>query len=183
MRCNKHKNYKGIKAPSAKRNCPECQKLYEEVNKAAAKYYSLTTPNFYCSIIHILAECMTLMLFGKQPPFFWRKDTFASFPAKKFFQNTFTYLSAQKKNHPEQIKTIEYVFSVLAYAEKRKIEAQKIYDKETLNDIIVQQKESAKTKPRIDVIESFLATNKSTKSKWSLLSKLEKKDGEKEEGR
>lgn len=183
MRCEKHKNYKGVKPPTKNKNCFYCDQIYKKVSKESCKYYSITTPNFYCSIIHILAECMTIMLFGQQSPYFWRKNSNASLDAKRFFKRAFSELKMQQKKNPQQMESIKLLFGIIVYNEKRKIEANKIRKQFEYNQEITIKEKANKTITDMDVVKTFLNNNvtKPTEiNKWQRLLELEKHNGEKE---
>jgi hypothetical protein len=89
MNCDKHPNYRGIK--KTKRDCDGCKAIFQRrQEKERAKgglHPSITTPGQLFGINHLLAEISCTMLFGKQPPYFWRKDS-ASHPKVKSHYKT-----------------------------------------------------------------------------------------------
>jgi len=96
MKCDKHPSYKGIK--KTKRDCPGCDAIYkrrQETERAKGGLHpSLTTPGQSFGINHILAEMSCLMLYGKLPPLFWRKDADVHPEIKKHYK---TILMGTKK--------------------------------------------------------------------------------------
>ena len=115
MQCSTHPNYKGTKYPGKRnQNCPDCQKLYKAVQDSQDRwnpYRSISTPNFKCDMVHLLAELSTIMLYGQQPNLFWRKDTPANNKAKEHFSKTYNQLKSWMQRSPATFtgfKTILY---------------------------------------------------------------------------
>jgi len=96
MNCDKHPKYRGIKP--TKRDCDACKAIYQKrQEKERAKgglHASITTPGQLFGVGHILAEMSCTMLYGKQPPYFWRKDSSAHPKVKAHYKSI---LMAAKK--------------------------------------------------------------------------------------
>jgi hypothetical protein len=89
MKCQKHPTYKGIK--KTKRDCKTCLAIFkkrQEVERAKGGLHaSVTTPGQSFGVPHILAEISCTMIYGKQPPFFWRKDSGAHKDVKDHYKS------------------------------------------------------------------------------------------------
>ena len=88
MKCSKHPTYKGIKR--TKRDCKTCNAIFskrQEVERAkGGLHQSITTPGQIFGVPHILAEISCTMIYGKQPPYFWRKDSTAHKQVKDHYK-------------------------------------------------------------------------------------------------
>lgn len=111
MRCTKHKTYKGIKP--TKRDCPDCKRLYKQVQakfreelSPTAPYRSITTRDKRVSLPAILAEISCLMLFGRQPPYFWRKKG----PVARHYDKILREIKHWQKRNKAQFKGIHAIF-------------------------------------------------------------------------
>ena len=137
MRCNKHPNYKGLRP--TKRDCKTCKALREKVLQVKKKSFddfeSLTTPGFRTSSFHILAEVSCIMLFGKLPPYFWRKSTKCSQKIKDHYQKKMSYLFNEKKRRPEDIKQLCSLLWLVWAKDLVKKNAENIRDQEIVEDI------------------------------------------------
>lgn len=139
MRCDKHKTYKGLK--TTKRDCPECRKLYKIVQKRireelnpSAPYQSITTPDKRVSLPAILAEVSCLMLYGRQPRYFWRnKGTVASHYTKVLRE-----MLRWKSNKPEYFSTMHAIFyhTYTKFARDRLAEKVSSYQVEESKEVV-----------------------------------------------
>ena len=104
MKCEKHPSYKGVKP--TKRDCVVCKAIFkkrQETERAKGGLHaSLTTPGQLFGINHILAEMSCIMLYGKQPAYFWRKDSTTHKDIKKHYK---TILLGTKKMKFKQYDT------------------------------------------------------------------------------
>jgi len=110
MQCPKHPSYKGIRKP--KRDCPTCLELYKSIQKEANKYHkfiSITTPGFKCGIEHLMAELSCIMLFGQQPPFFWRKNTIIPQKIKEQYKSILLYIQSLKSYDFDKYKALDNI--------------------------------------------------------------------------
>ncbi len=177
MNCPKHPKYKGIYKPQGKRkDCPTCCELYRVISEKVKSFYSLTTPNFQCGLSHVLAECAVIMLFGRQQPYFWRKNSEAPDRVKKFFGTTLVHLQAANKRNPEEFKAIKKWFGIIYIVERKKLE----YDKLQYQDLKEEKTESAPkpTEKQIDEVLGLLKADKTDKNKWKMWNNLRNENGE-----
>jgi hypothetical protein len=107
MKCKKHPNYKGIRWP--KTQCQSCINIYKKNNAGRPTAISPTTPGFKCSPSHLFAELGAIMLFGLQPPLFWRKNTVASQEAKTHYKKVYMALESWRKKDQGFFKEVEAV--------------------------------------------------------------------------
>jgi len=101
MHCPDHPKYKGNNEIKRLATCEGCHRvrqafiagIEERKNKGKGGQFSITSPGFRCGIAHLFAELGCVMLFGQQPPFFWRVGTQADPRAREHYRKTFSYLS------------------------------------------------------------------------------------------
>lgn len=184
MNCDKHPKYRGIKP--TKRDCSACKAIYQRrQEKERAKgglHASITTPGQFYGVGHILAEISCTMLYGKQPPYFWRKDSSSHPKVKKHYKNILMgtkkmkfkkYETAVFGNNPIDSfgKLMWYVAGRFDTDQKmREITGKKAVTKEE----IIEKKEQAK--PTSD--ETFFQPKKNNKSKkFQNLRDLGEEDG------
>lgn len=115
MHCPDHPTYKGDRKIKRIEKCEGCKKAREawllgvkkRKNHGYGGQFSITTPNFRCSIAHLLSELGTIVIYGKQPPFFWRKETKSSEVVKKYFSKTFNLINTQFSKQPEMYRFVK----------------------------------------------------------------------------
>jgi hypothetical protein len=173
MNCDKHKAYKGTRKP--KYQCKICEEIYRIRQKAKneeAKFHSITTPQFGCGLIHVLAEIFCLMLFGQLPPYFWRKSSGSNSQIVKTYGSIYAELSYWYKKDTKVFNEFYKLFHL-------------IYDKRRLKmnvDSIVENHSIEKQeKPKRKVVIDILSENTKQKvSKWKALKGLGDDNAEKE---
>lgn len=180
MQCPEHKHYKGIR--KTKRDCPHCQAVYEEVNKRARFYTSLTTPSFRCGFSHIYAEALTLMIFGRQPEFFWRTNSDGDPKIRKFFQGALKFINNIREKHPQWVKDSSRLLYTIYHAERRRIEAERLH----LEAIAKEKKRKDEWSPDMEQVQKTCkelgpVEHQARWSKWQHL--MGAKDGSEKEGR
>lgn len=113
MKCPQHPNYKGVKYP--KRNCRYCEAVYKSNQSANPykKYNSLSTPEFKCGLCHLLAEISTLMIYGPQPKFFWRKGAKAKKQAYNHYVKVINATQTMCKKNKDFEKNARNIFYLI----------------------------------------------------------------------
>lgn len=113
LMCKDHPNYKGT--TWKKNRCPTCDKIFKEIKSQSCKYgeyYSITTPDFKCGLIHLLAEISCVMLYGKLPPFFWRVGGDGTQVIRKHFYTLFSMLKAWQNRNPNALTEIRKILYI-----------------------------------------------------------------------
>lgn len=167
LTCPKHPKYKGL--TPTKRNCDVCKALYNEVQKSSkeyGKYHSITTPHLKCGIVHLMSELSCVMLYGPQPPFFWRKKTPSHPAAKKYFTKVFTNLKSWLKKNKDILRPTEVVLYNIYFKEFQKTQLKNKHYVETETPI---------KKPKKIYNCELKITDDNPNSKWSAIKKLDKK--------
>jgi hypothetical protein len=108
LQCPDHPKYKGQTAIKRIETCAGCkavrmsflERLQRKRNQGKGPYPSLTTPYFNCGLVHIFTEVATLMCYGYQPPFFWRKGSSAAAHIKDFYKKTYSFISGWLEKNP-----------------------------------------------------------------------------------
>ena len=101
MHCPDHPKYKGkcqIKRLATCEGCRKVRETYllqikERKKDKQPQQYSITTPGHRCGMAHLIAEIGTVILYGPQPAYFWRKETAADPRAKKHFTDKIKLLN------------------------------------------------------------------------------------------
>lgn len=119
MHCEKHPKYKGDRElkQKSRKECSGCQRVRasflegfkERKNKGKGSQFSITSPGFRCGITHLLAELGTVILYGKQPAFFWRKNTNVDPRAKNHYKKTYKLLSTRFNKEQDLYKKVSQV--------------------------------------------------------------------------
>jgi len=149
FKCKKHPNYKGIRYPSS--GCQNCMKIYNSVNKETPTCVSLTTPGFHCGLAHFLAEASTIMLYGPQPPLFWRKNVEANPEAKKHYKKTWMALSEWSKKDKSLFSKLETImWSIFGTKWKSRIHKQLKKEVERANQEVKEKPEIIVDKEQLD---------------------------------
>ena len=167
MKCTKHPRYKGASEPRS--DCEICSNIYkviaEELLKEGKKYKSITTPTFSCGLLHLLAEVSTVMLYGKQPQYFWRKKTVSDPIAKKHYVQTITRMQKWYQSKPNFFKdTNTLLFYIFTKPYNRLMYKKLSYTKEKID---TNQKEKPKK-----VIENIVTPVKNKPNRISAIKNL-----------
>ncbi len=107
MGCPRHKSFKGITGKH--KTCNDCNEILISVNnitKKGGKYRHLYNLDKKCSVVSLMAELCTYLLFGKQDARFLArgsKDT----PAKAFYYKTKKSLSYWSAQDPDKFGLID----------------------------------------------------------------------------
>lgn len=115
--CPKHPKYKGDRVIKRLEKCEGCRAVREawlaglkkRKNKGKGGQFSITSPNFRCGIVHLMAEVGTVILFGPQPAFFWRKGVQADPRAKKHYGKIYSLLQNKFAREPDVAKTLSNI--------------------------------------------------------------------------
>jgi len=171
--CPKHPSYKGLS--ETKRDCEHCRLIYKQsldlTKNRYGKFPSLTTPDQFYGINHIMAEISCLMLYGKQPPYFWRKDSQSLSAVKSHYSKIFmgckqwnkkTYDKPLYGNHP--LDTFKKTLYYLVSRYEREANIRKNHER-----IIVIKEEVTKEKP---IEKSYFDTGVKKKNKFQSLKEL-----------
>jgi hypothetical protein len=187
MKCEKHPNYKGVKP--TKRDCVVCKAIFQkrrETERAKGGLHaSLTTPGQLFGINHILAEMSCIMIYGRQPAYFWRKDSETPREIKQHYK---TILLGTKKMKFKKYDTpifgnnpIESFGKLMWYvagrydtdAKMRKIHGATVIPKEE----IVKEKEDTSDKEKYFEAQPTQPKKATRKRKFQNLKKLGDEDG------
>lgn len=171
MKCEKHPTYSGYKKP--KRDCAKCLKVWKTKQKEIGnKYSSITTPGFNCGIVHLLCEISTVMVYGKQPGGFWRKNTPVKKEIKQHYQKMFRLLSGWRKRDKSVFQDIEtvlyHIFIKPNDKAKNKIK----------RSFVSEQNKSEEKQENIDYFDFEVSPKE---SRINIYRKLKEQDGEEKE--
>lgn len=105
--CNDHPKYKGIRKP---KSCKKCLEIYNEINKKQGeygKYRSLSNQGMSCGLPHLLSELSVYMIYGRQPEFFWRKNSIAEAKVRDQYKKAYTLIQIEMKRNPDLFRDID----------------------------------------------------------------------------
>lgn len=133
MHCETHPAYKGDREIKRLEKCEGCRKVRQawlagfekRKNKGKGSQFSITTPGFRCGIIHLMAEVGTILLYGKQPPFFWRKNTKADPRAKAHYSKIYNLLNIRFQSDPSLPKALSQILWLVWENDFHKISREK----------------------------------------------------------
>lgn len=108
LRCPDHPKYTGQNEIKRLESCSGCravrmayqERLQKKRSQGKGPYPSITTPHFNCGLVHVFAEVATLMSYGNQPPFFWRKGSTAPQVVKDFYSKTYSFIAGWLEKNP-----------------------------------------------------------------------------------
>ncbi len=192
MKCEKHPRYLGMKP--TKRDCSACKAIFkkrqETERSKGGLHPSITTPGQVFGINHILAEISCTMLYGKQPPYFWRKDSSSTKEAKEHYKKILLMTKQMKfkkydapifGNNPIESfqKLIWYVAGRFDTDEKmRQHHGKKVVSKE---EIMEKEEQAAQEQSGETFFRPVRENKPSKKGKFQNLKKLGGQDGGKKE--
>lgn len=193
MKCDKHPKYMGMKP--TKRDCDTCRAIFkkrqETERSKGGLHASLTTNGEMFGINHILAEMSCIMLYGKQPPYFWRKDSPAHKKVKDHYKKILLMTKDMKfKKYDKPIfgnNPIESFQKLTWYIAGRFDTDEKmrgLHNKESVSKEAIMEQEREKKEQESG--ETFFepkptAPNKNKGKKFQNLRKLGGQDGGKKE--
>lgn len=170
MKCSKHPKYSGYKKP--KRECSQCLKVWKTKQKEIGnKYNSITTPGFTCGIVHLMCEISTVMIYGKQPGGFWRKNAPVKKEIKDHYQKIFKMLNRWKKNDRDVFKDIETVLYHIFIKPNDKV-------KNKIKKSFIPKQENTKEDSGLDYFDFEVSPEK---SRINIYRKLKEQNGEEKE--
>ncbi len=175
MFCPDHPKYKGIMEPQGKKkDCETCWSIYKVIAEKTKTYRSITTPEFPCGLSHIITECGTIMLFGPQPPYFWRKDSEAPEYVKKYFSQTFVMLQKAYKKNKDDFAQLRKWFFIIYQTKKREM----VFEDLQYQDM---PETKIKTEPKLanEQIDTLLEKVKERNNRWETWKRINngKKEG------
>lgn len=129
MHCATHPKYKGDNEIKRLATCGGCRKvrlayvagMQERKNKGKGGQFSITSPGFRCGIAHLLSELGCVILFGQQPPFFWRAGVRADPRAKEHYKKTLSYINGVLNRDKDLYKQISGILWKIWEADFHKI--------------------------------------------------------------
>lgn len=172
--CPKHPNYKGMR--KTKRDCQACKNIYETAQKAKVKnlglFPSLTTPGQRFTVEHIIAEMSCIMLYGKQPPYFWRKEAQVPNSIKEHYKKVFFGAKNWGKKYyskPIYGNNPIDVFKKTLYYTVNRYESEATIRREHSREVIIEEKKEVEDKPT----QNFFKGSKKSKSKFKGIKELD----------
>lgn len=179
LTCPQHPKYKGLS--DTKRDCDHCRRIRQAVlaakrkksNQGRGEQMSISTHGYRCGMVHLLAEIGTLMMFGPQPRFFWRKDSGSRSDVREYFQRKIKEMIGWQKRTPGVFREIAGLIWRVWGCEFQKRKAAEVLS-------VVEETHVVETSPDLDGLNDLELTKKN-KSLDEILGLTGENDGKIEE--